>query len=328
MSQNITVCFATDDNYAQHAAAAIASLLLNTRTQRSIDIYILTNGNLSEQNTSRLSGLERLNPHCHIHFLSVDPSIFSSVPFGNWGVEICFRIAVPDLLPNVDRLVYVDCDTIVMGDIEYLFDVDMEGCVMAAVKDATASYCAARLGLSSDAFVYCNSGVIVMDTKQMRDRGFDRLFFKYAEELKDLITLPDQDLINVVVSRDFGAFKMLDSSWNISPVKAKSLPNIIHYIRVAKPWEYGVDYRYKSLYWDYLAKTEYVDALAKYARENMAHSSPKAKLCALFSRYILSKEINRKGDVMRIKLFRMSVFKRVKKGDRSTNYLLGVKLPF
>lgn len=340
MSSNITVCFATDDNYAQHAAAAIASLLLNTQTQRGVDVYILSSGSLSELNTSRLRNLESLNPHGHIHFLSVNPAIFNDVPMGDWAVETCFRVAVPDLLPDVDRVAYIDCDTIVMGDIEELYDTDMEGCVMAAVNDVTARHCAKRLGLLCDSFCYSNAGVALMDTKQMRERGFNQLFFKWAGMMdRDEIILPDQDLINIVVCREFGAFYSLDYAWNLPPVnvhgwnkrreaEARRNPKIIHYItKVKKPWEQGVDYPYKSLYWDYVARTDYAEARDEYMKEYMKNRF-KCNLYHIFNHYIWNYKSTRKGDSMRIKLFRMSVFKRVKRDGRSTSYLLGVKLPF
>ena len=117
-----------------------------------------------------------------------------------WTWMSLMRLAIPRLLPEERRVLYLDCDTIVRQDIGELFDLDLGGCLLAAVLEPDKS---------RDGRRYYNAGVLLMDLDALRASG------KVAEMVSAANYrrwgLPDQDVLNACCSRQTLA---LDPAYN------------------------------------------------------------------------------------------------------------------
>jgi lipopolysaccharide biosynthesis glycosyltransferase len=123
-----------------------------------------------------------------------------------------YRIFLPELLPDVDRVLYLDVDTLAMAPIAPLWEVDLSGSYLAAVTNVLMPYHRdkpASLGLEPGA--YFNSGVLLMNLDEMRRNNATAALREYALAHGRSLELPDQDTLNVVLG---GKRAPLHPRWN------------------------------------------------------------------------------------------------------------------
>lgn len=152
-----------------------------------------------------------------------------------WTWMTLTRLALHHFLPNEERVLYLDCDCIAMFDFGELFDIDLKGNVIAAVREP--SRC-------KTPFVYFNAGVLLMDLAQMRQGIGDRMIHM-ANHRK--LSCPDQDVINLLCQ---GRILELDpiynsSEWTRQPMDAR----ITHYAGVKRYWEHKLFREYLNMEW-------------------------------------------------------------------------------
>ena len=133
----VSICFASDDNYAPYLKVAIYSLLCNRNRERSYDIIIL-HKRISKEHQGEILGLVDGKSGVSIRFVNVveaDRELQSDVGC-YYAVETNYRLLLfSKLFQNYRRMLYLDCDIIVTGDVGELFDVDLEGKSAAGVED-------------------------------------------------------------------------------------------------------------------------------------------------------------------------------------------------
>jgi lipopolysaccharide biosynthesis glycosyltransferase len=179
------------------------------------------------------------------------------------------RLRLPSLLKDVDRVVYLDCDLVVLKDITTLYDTDLLGFPLAACLDfwltGAPPFAPPIVGWGvgewhkflsevvrlSDRKAYFNAGVLVMDLNRFRNTGLIHAAEQFLEQTNYKTVYVDQDALNHVIN---GAFVRLDSRWNVlgsrsetdlnntdcgitvSPAPSRSDPWILHYAGPYKPW--------------------------------------------------------------------------------------------
>lgn len=158
------------------------------------------------------------------------------------------RVLLPEVLPDVHRLVCLDVDTVTEGDVCELAATDLQGLPLAArSSSASASHTWRSAGDALDAeaaaelrrmmsaryaydFATLNAGVVLLDLDRMRADGFTRAAAGLAAEFG----LNDQELLNAYVGPQRAE---LDPRWNALPVQEEvTEPGIIHFAGVGKPW--------------------------------------------------------------------------------------------
>lgn len=276
-NENINICLSTDNKYAQHCAVAIASVIKSTKTAKGIDFYILNDGSLSQKNKKRLLKLKHLKKDVNINFLRVDKTIFENFPI-NTDTKITvvsyYRFVIPSLLNKIEKAIYLDCDLVVNGDIENLFNIDLENYYIAGAQDIIGFENQKRLELTSK--YYINAGVLLMDLKKLRENNVEEKLIDFTLKYPEKVVWFDQDVINSVLEYKI---KYLDLCWNLQYYR-KSSPNdydketlkkaiknakIIHYIGYHKPWDFRFNRLYGDLYFKYLLFTPWKYKLLCYA---------------------------------------------------------------
>ena len=133
-----------------------------------------------------------------------------------WTYMTLIRLALPELLPDEDRVLWLDIDTIVNHDIGELFDMDLRGNLVAMAEEPSRS---------KNPFVYHNAGVLLMDLEHLRDNG---LYLDMIDLVnRQHLGAPDQDAINLLCQT-----RILDISpvWNASGWTGMPVdPYIRHY---------------------------------------------------------------------------------------------------
>lgn len=137
-----------------------------------------------------------------LSFAEVAEELTDGLPVvSEFTMAMWFRIFLPDLVPDADRVLYLDVDTIVTDSLAPLLEVDLEGHYLGAVTNVLLHHHRhrpAELGLAGPE-VYFNSGVLLMNLDEMRRDGCPAALRDYAIENADWIEWPDQDALNVVL---------------------------------------------------------------------------------------------------------------------------------
>ena len=169
-----------------------------------------------------------------------------------------FRVLSPMILENLDKLLYLDTDMIVNGDIKELWEIDINDYVLAAVREEAVGELEKRLNLPVN-YKYFNAGTVLLNLKKIRK---ERIFEKVLEYLKnnsnEMLYL-DQDALNALIYKDW---LEIDEKWNYHNTfvlkRAEKLQNvlldnpiIIHYTGPLKPWHSESKHVLKYLYLEY-----------------------------------------------------------------------------
>lgn len=263
------IIFATNDNFSQHAAVAIASLLDNNRTHNII-IHLFCI-DVAEENIKRISSVvTRYNKEIKIY--AIDKHTFKDFPNpGTYSIATYLRLITASLLVNVDKALYLDCDLVVNGDIIDLWNIDIENYGAAGVHDAILSHSIIKDYIGYD-FIkegYFNAGVLLLNLKYWRDNDIQNKFFGFL--CTHNAKLNDQDAINAILH---GKIKEIHPKWNchvgyfsfpslvieeqkkyIKKLWSKAI--IIHFTGPAKPWYKECVNPYKKIYLKYLRQTPY-----------------------------------------------------------------------
>ena len=256
MSTNINVCISCDDNYAKYAGVVIASILLNAGEDDEFSFYIL-DGGISDKAKLRINRLKSIR-HCDINFVKIDESqfeVYKDIPTHKYiSMAAYYRLKLPELLPDVDRVIYLDCDVIVRKSLAEFFNTKLdEDYYIAGVLDARVKYKPQWKDTK-----YVNSGVLLMDLNKIRWDNVSDIFLDYTQKHFDEIKTGDQDIINFALK---GKIKIVDDRWNVqvSSFLSRSSftkdPYIIHYIARQKPWMFGSYNHFKNEYFKVLAHT-------------------------------------------------------------------------
>ncbi len=184
--------------------------------------------------------------------------------FANTSLFTYARFLFQDMFPDLGKVIYLDVDTLVLGDLAELYKTPLEGkCVAAAVGRSTdradhpwgiLNY--KELGIPPET-PYFNAGVMVMDLEAWREEKLAQKCMEYAANHSDLCIFWDQTVMNTLLA---GNFVSLEGKWNQQfngPDKFYSKEGILHFCGPDKPWNHGnlLPEDLKDLFFDELDRT-------------------------------------------------------------------------
>ncbi|HEV7633548.1 MAG TPA: glycosyltransferase family 8 protein [Steroidobacteraceae bacterium] len=263
---HIAVTF--DANYALPLAAMLQSLVARLDPQRHLVLHAFGQ-QIAAETWDRLM---RSVPAGRMtwHRVDVDASQLLQQGFTTRGYEhispVCyFRLLLPDWLPTLEKLLYLDCDLIVCDDIGALWDIDLGAAAFAAVKEYSSVATPARLadtiryprelGVSPQQALF-NTGVLLMNLQRWRETRLALRAFSYLRVLGRDVHWYDQEALNVVAGAECSN---LDRRWNVPAKWVDELPDtraaIVHYLTAQKPWNWDYRLGQQRLFQDALDRT-------------------------------------------------------------------------
>lgn len=273
--KEIPIVFAVDDNYAPFLSVAVRSIIDNSSVDYYYKVYILNTG-LSAFNKKRLIKIaEDMSDDISIEYVNVASrmdKLSSKTHLRDYYTNaIYYRIFIPSLFPQYDKILYIDCDMVFTDDVSKLYNTDLGDNIFAAVhEEAMSSF--ESFGVYSEEFLdvprmeYFNSGLLLINTKEYIKADVENKFIQLMLAHKFEVA-PDQDYLNVVCK---GRVKYLDVGWNKTPIPDKPFNDsdvkCVHYKLNFKPWHYD-NVRYQDLFWEYAKKTPFYDDLIKMRKE-------------------------------------------------------------
>ena len=275
----ISIAYAPDDNYVNQTVVSMKSALEHNEQVEFIIMY----SKLSAESMQKLGAVGG-----SLRLIKMDESQFADLTLSKWvTVQAWFRIKLPDLCKNLDKILYLDCDTLVRGNLDELFSLDLTGKYLAGVKDVWGvSKYVKRLGMKSG--VYVNSGMLLFNCDYCRKEHFFDKVVDFAKNNAKIIEFCDQDSINKVVDEHklviSPKYNLMDTWWRggyyefegeeeAEYLQAKENPVIAH-LTGLKPAFKGCGNKFKDEWWEVAKKTKIYDELL---RDYMASKEPSDK---------------------------------------------------
>lgn len=280
MDNKINIVFASDNNYAQHTAVAMASVLVNTKVPQKIQFYLIDD-EIQQENKEKITKTVQ-NLGGNIEFIKIKNSkLEDCYVSGELSRASYFRLDIANILgESIEKIIYLDCDLLVYDDIEKMWQLDMGGKPVAATCDL-GIMASARVRKQKNKFIglpfdapYFNAGVLIMDLKKWRDGNYAEAIIALATQNK--YPNHDQDALNKFFMNNWQEIPL---RWDVIPpvfnlflkiltkpdlrqkaIEAKLNPAIFHYAGGYKPWEYEIHDGFNDKYYEYLKLTEYKDA--------------------------------------------------------------------
>ncbi|MBR1776164.1 glycosyltransferase family 8 protein [bacterium] len=249
----INICVACDDNYAQYAGVLIASILDNAKEEDSLAVYIL-DGGISNEKKSEILTLKNIKD-CEINFVNVDNSLFESykkvITHSYVTLATYYRLKLASMLPDIDKIIYFDCDMVVNSSLAELFNTNLENYYIAGVRDINKR-------MLKQNPQYINAGLVVFNLDNIRKNDVESLFLNWTAENVDSIKMGDQTILNEVCK---GKIKIVGDEWNVQSSNFTNRssytnsPKVIHFVARKKPWHYASYSYHRPLYFKYLQLT-------------------------------------------------------------------------
>lgn len=266
MKKEIPIFYACDDNFVKFTMVSAQSLMDNADPSRFYHIHVLHAG-VSDEMKQAMLAMER--EHFQISFDDVTEylhSISHLLPLRDYYTKTTyFRLFIAEMFPDYDKAIYIDSDTIVLGDISQMYDHALGDCYVGACNDqamvqtdAYGTYVEKVVGV--DRNHYFNAGILLINCRQFRARRLLNHFVELLHQVNFVVT-QDEDYLNAICK---GHVLWLPQDWNVEmygvlPVKEADI-KIIHYIMVSKPWHYR-DCRMQDYFWQYAEKTSVIDQI-------------------------------------------------------------------
>jgi len=275
------VC-ATDDNFVQHSAVMLASLLANNS---NVVVYLLTEG-LTLKNQAILKQ-EVISKGGQYNYVLVDDKIISNLPMPK-DAELChistatyYRLLISDILPkDVEKVIYLDCDIVIRKSIQDLWDTKIKNYALGAVSQIPTPNGYKRLGYDIR-YGYFNAGVLLINLAYWREHNVSQNLISYLTENFSSIKYHDQDALNGLLHQsrfilsckwnmlfpyfDREILTVLDIENNILIDDFKEYkeciklerkdPTLVHYTSVPKPWQKGCIHPFRNDYFKYIKLT-------------------------------------------------------------------------
>ena len=262
MPEQIHLGFGIDKNFGKFAGITITSLVHNN-IGHDLIVHIVYDELLPED-MEKLLQMERLYRNLTLRFYQITSTAGMTfiVPPGHITQAMYYRYLFAELLPpEITKIIYLDADIICKGDILSLWQTDLQGKVLGAVRDWGEAKSCDRIGLKNGR--YFNSGVLLMNLTKWRQQKLTQQLFQWLEQVGGTkILWGDQDALNGVID---GEFTELPKKYNGIVINNTTLNEnlelvIVHYIDYVKPWHiYYVDSNAKELYWQYVKKSLWSD---------------------------------------------------------------------
>ncbi len=264
----IPIFFTVDDKYVPFLAVALQSLIENSSEKNYYLIKILYTS-ITEENQEKIKKYEKENVNIEFVDLNYYINKIKNKLYTRdyYSVTTYFRLFIPNLYPQYNKALYLDCDIVLLADVAELYNIDMGDNLVAAAPDDVIQkievfqeYVEKVVGVA-DYRNYFNAGVLLMNLDELRKFDFQEKFLYSLEKIKFAVA-QDQDYLNRLCK---GRVKIISNVWDKMPISNDTDTNdlkLIHYNLAFKPWHFE-DILYKEYFWKYAKKTEFFDEIIK-----------------------------------------------------------------
>ena len=270
------VVYAADDRFSEIMGVSIVSLFEKNRDAETICLYILDT-NINIKNKNRIEDICKAYSRplpTWIPAINIEEKLQMQVSVDRGSLSQYARLFISSLLPDeISRVLYLDCDIIIHQSIEELWNLDLIGNTIGALKDAFSRYYRVNIDLQPKDIMF-NSGVMLIDLVKWKTRDTENRLMRFIQAHKGKIQQGDQGALNAVLSHEvfcieprFNAItiffdftykemliyrKPVDFYSEIEVEAARENPVLIHFTTSflsKRPWERDCHHRYISVWY-------------------------------------------------------------------------------
>jgi lipopolysaccharide biosynthesis glycosyltransferase len=262
MTNKIHISLASDARNVSAMGVAIVSALHNKNADNFYVFHLLLAGEVNDDLQKKLKDCAKgFEESCQINLIDLKDK-FSNMDLGSYITSAAyFRMMLPSLLPDLEKIIYIDTDTLVRQDLKELWNFDIGENYIAAVPNYYGGVIQRkkykRAGFLSTDFCI-NSGVMLVNLKEWRANDIEqKCLAKIGNEKLCKIETGDQVILNFVC---YPKVAFLPCKWNVAENKMRShngyirrydiyysagelseawnKPAIFHWTGPKKPWKY------------------------------------------------------------------------------------------
>lgn len=260
--QVLCVAYGADDKYAKYLGISMLSLFQTNKDFDEINVFVM-DLNIGASNKEKLISIAA-NFNRNIVFIPINDYVSKlNLKMGSRkiGIASYARLFLASVIPEIyNKILYLDCDTIVSNSLTEYWNIDINGYMLAGVRDTVDKYFLNRIGLRSKDY-YVNAGVLLINLKAWRYSQVQDQFIELILRFNGNVPHHDQGTINATCNKKI---KIVSPSYNVisniysfsaKSIKrmysmdsfysqgeldqAKKNPVIVHYTTglVGRPWE-------------------------------------------------------------------------------------------
>lgn len=279
----LNIAYSSDDNYAQHVGVSMTSLFDNNRNFDEITVYIIEN-KISKLNKEKLQKIAK-DYNRNLIFINFEEyEMKLHLDIGNSiSVSAYSRLFLADIVNEIDKIIYMDCDSVINGSLYELWSTDLENYYVAGVLDTVSNETKLKVGMSENDN-YINSGMLLINLKQWRMDNIQKKFIEFINYYNGNVFHHDQGVINGVLKEKIlilhpkynamttfytMSLKNIMKYYNMNEyyneyeiMEARKEGVFIHYtpVFVKRPWIKGCKHPLKEIYIKYLKVTPWKDS--------------------------------------------------------------------
>lgn len=258
------IVFAINESYYKQLETVIVSILENS--QSNFEFIVLSKGLpefckdaigktislYGDRSSARFIDLSKVKN------INIESLMSRRDDYCYISVETFYRFYIPSLLPEYDKVIYLDADILVFDDLQNLYKIDVDQVYVGAVKDTYVTsivgqnkksetrpkisfrdYLATVLNVKHTQ--YFNAGVLLLNLKKIRRDNIEPKLWNFAIDRSPL-DFQDQDVLNAVLGNKV---KLIPPRWNlykdythktINRSDCQTTPGIVHFAGREKPW--------------------------------------------------------------------------------------------
>lgn len=336
-TQVVPIFFACDDNFVKYTLVSLTSIMENASKEFNYEVHIL-NTNISENIKQEILKLNDDNGNFKIDFSDVTKyldSVADKFPVRDYYSKTTyFRMFIAEMYPEYDKAIYIDSDTVVLGDISEFYNHDLKECLVGACNEQAmlqeklyGDYVEIVTGVNSR--LYFNAGLLLINCRKFREEKILEQFIKLLDVYNFRVT-QDEDYLNVLCKdRVF----WIDNSWNVEIFGKIKYPedkiNMIHYMMWNKPWKVK-DCTLSKYFWKYAEKTVFYKDILAFA-DSYTEEDKKRDMAQFEGMNVLvNEEINRKDSYWQLKIKdrnpeRMAIVKKIEQYEKEGRFIEDVE---
>lgn len=275
------IIYHSSDSFAEVTGVSIASLFENNKDMEEIHVLYIEKG-MTEENKNKILAISN-QYNRSLKFIEMPDwqkklNLQLKSSKRSWLGLGYNRLFLTEYLPaKIEKVLYLDSDTVVEQSLKELWNIDLDGYYMAGVDDCLSRFYRSLVGISGDE-VYCNAGMLLFNVKKWREDNIQQRFIDLIVENQGTFVFNDQTILNMVFS---GHTLILPQKYNVNSLvylfdydelmklrrpyhfsydqeeleNSKNSPVITHYtgnffVRY-RPWEQNSDHPHKDVYLKY-----------------------------------------------------------------------------
>ena len=297
----IPIFFACDNNFVKFTVVSLHSMMCNASKDYHYKIHIL-NIDICDELQEKVCAMSNDNFEiCFVNVKQYLDSVSERLPIRDYYSKTTYyRMFIAEMFPEYEKAIYIDSDTIVLGDMAELYNRDLGAYYVGAAHeqamvqvDTYGNYVEKVMGIDRNQFF--NAGLLLINCNAFRENKILEKFMELLDVYTFVVT-QDEDYLNLLCHNKV---LWLEQQWNTEVFGeipyAENEFKMLHYIMVSKPWHYE-DCRFGEYFWKYAKETfvyeEIKEILDTYTDEERERDSISCERLLQTALYEANKEDN------------------------------------